>query len=105
MPGSCSREKKFNRISPSRWNWWRKREPINNESQISNLKSQMEDESETPTMSQKLKIGIVGIGRLGNLYARYFLGRISNATLTAVSDVLEDVAESFAAEHNVPRWY
>jgi inositol 2-dehydrogenase len=42
---------------------------------------------------------------LGNLYARYFQGRISNATLVAVSDVLENVAESFAREYNVPRWY
>jgi inositol 2-dehydrogenase len=39
------------------------------------------------------------------LYARYFQGRITNATLVAVSDVLENVAESFAGEHNVPRWY
>ena len=56
-------------------------------------------------MKKKLNVGVIGIGRLGNLYARYFLGRISNATLVAVSDILEDVAESFAKEHNVPRWY
>jgi inositol 2-dehydrogenase len=56
-------------------------------------------------MSSKLNVGVVGLGRLGNLYARYFQGRITNATLVAVSDVLENVAESFAGEHNVPRWY
>ena len=56
-------------------------------------------------MNKKLKVGIIGIGRLGNLYARYFLGRISNATLVAVSDILEDIAKSFATEHNISRWY
>ncbi len=56
-------------------------------------------------MSNKLNIGVVGLGRLGALYASYFLGRIANARLVAVSDVLADVAEKFASEHDVPRWY
>ncbi len=56
-------------------------------------------------MNKKLNIGVVGLGRLGNLYARYFQGRISNATLVAVSDIAENVAESFAKEFSVPRWY
>ncbi len=56
-------------------------------------------------MSNKLNIGVVGLGRLGALYASYFLGRIANARLVAVSDVLADVAEKFASEHGVPRWY
>ncbi len=56
-------------------------------------------------MSNKLNIGVVGLGRLGALYASYFLGRIANARLVAVSDVLADVAEKFAGEHDVPRWY
>lgn len=56
-------------------------------------------------MSKKLNIGVVGLGRLGALYASYFLGRIANARLVAVSDILADAAEKFASEHDVPRWY
>ncbi len=50
-------------------------------------------------------MGVVGLGRLGNLYARYFLGQISNANLVAVSDILQPVAASFASDHNVANYY
>jgi scyllo-inositol 2-dehydrogenase (NAD+) len=56
-------------------------------------------------MSSKLNVGLIGLGRLGNLYARYFLGRISRANLQAIAEPREGVAESFAAENGVPRWY
>jgi len=56
-------------------------------------------------MSKKLNIGLVGLGRLGSLYARYLAGRILNARLLAVADVRETVAESQAAELGVPKWY
>src|SRR5215213_3387969 len=56
-------------------------------------------------MGKKLQVGIVGLGRLGSVYASYFLGSISNATLVAVADVLGNVAESFAREHGIPNWY
>jgi len=56
-------------------------------------------------MSKKLNVGVVGLGRLGSLYASYFLGRISNAALVAVSDVSETLAESFAREHSGIKWY
>jgi scyllo-inositol 2-dehydrogenase (NAD+) len=56
-------------------------------------------------MSKKLNIGVIGLGRLGALYASYFLGRIANARLVAVSDILIETAEKFATEHAVPRWY
>jgi inositol 2-dehydrogenase len=53
----------------------------------------------------KLNVGLIGLGRLGTLYARYFLGRIMRANLLAVAEPREGVAKSFAAEHSVPRWY
>ncbi|MCI0390651.1 MAG: inositol 2-dehydrogenase [Acidobacteria bacterium] len=56
-------------------------------------------------MKRKLNVGVIGLGRLGNLYARYFTGRIANATLRAVSEIREDVAESFAREHDIPHWH
>ncbi|HEY6327695.1 MAG TPA: Gfo/Idh/MocA family oxidoreductase [Blastocatellia bacterium] len=52
-----------------------------------------------------LNVAVIGVGRLGTLYARYFLGRITGARLVAVCDSNKQAAESFAAEHNVTRWY
>jgi len=56
-------------------------------------------------MSKKLGIGVVGLGRLGSSYAKYFVGRISGAALVAVSDNNEKVCTSVAEELGVSRRY
>ena len=56
-------------------------------------------------MKRKINVGVIGLGRLGNLYASYLLGRIPHANLLAVSDIREMVAETFARENNVPNWF
>jgi scyllo-inositol 2-dehydrogenase (NAD+) len=54
---------------------------------------------------KKINVGVIGLGRLGSLYADYFGGRIEHANLLAVSDIRETQAESFARAHQVPKWY
>jgi scyllo-inositol 2-dehydrogenase (NAD+) len=54
-------------------------------------------------MAGKLNIGVIGVGRLGKMYARYFCGRIENATLTAISDVSETTLESVGAELGISK--
>lgn len=56
-------------------------------------------------MNSKLGIGVVGLGRLGAAYAKYFTGRITGATLAAVSDVSEAAAAAAAKQLNVSRVY
>jgi len=56
-------------------------------------------------MSKKLGIGVIGLGRLGSAYAKYFTGRIAGATLVAVSDVIESTVTSLAAELGVSKHY
>ena len=56
-------------------------------------------------MSKRLGIGVIGLGRLGSAYARYFTGRIAGAALVAVSDVDESTATSLAAETGVSKRY
>ena len=51
--------------------------------------------------TNKLRIGVIGLGRLGSAYAKYFTGRISGATLVAVSDVNETAAASVATQLGV----
>src|SRR5262245_49856416 len=56
-------------------------------------------------MKRQLNVGVIGVGRLGSLYGRYFLGRIAGARLAAIADINGQLAESFAEQHNVPRWH
>ncbi|HYM89513.1 MAG TPA: Gfo/Idh/MocA family oxidoreductase, partial [Nitrospiraceae bacterium] len=56
-------------------------------------------------MSKKLGIGVIGLGRLGSAYAKYFTGRIPGAALVAVSDVIESTVTSLAAELGVSKHY
>jgi len=56
-------------------------------------------------MNNKLGIGVIGLGRLGAAYAKYFTGRITGATLVAVSDVNEAAATASATQLNVSSVY
>jgi scyllo-inositol 2-dehydrogenase (NAD+) len=56
-------------------------------------------------MDRRLGIGVIGLGRLGAAYAKYFTGRITGATLTAVSDVNKAAVTSSAALLGVSRVY
>jgi scyllo-inositol 2-dehydrogenase (NAD+) len=56
-------------------------------------------------MNKKLGIGVIGLGRLGNSYAKYLNGRIGGAQLVAISDVNEETAASLAAELGVSKKY
>ncbi len=56
-------------------------------------------------MPKTLNIGLIGVGRLGAVYARYFLGGIGHARLTAVSDINEKVQQAFADENDISKRY
>jgi inositol 2-dehydrogenase len=56
-------------------------------------------------MGKKLGIGVIGVGRLGSSYAKYFTGRISGAALVAVSDVNETAAAALATELGISKNY
>ena len=56
-------------------------------------------------MNGKLNIGVVGLGRLGSLYANYFANRLPDANLVAVSDVRQEVAQQIAHEYGAKSWY
>jgi scyllo-inositol 2-dehydrogenase (NAD+) len=56
-------------------------------------------------MKKPIQVGVVGLGRLGSLYARYFTSRIPGAKLYAVSDVRADVTKAVAAETGAARAY
>jgi scyllo-inositol 2-dehydrogenase (NAD+) len=53
----------------------------------------------------RLNVGLIGLGRLGRVYARDLAGRIPETRLVAVADPAGTVAEDVAAELDVPRAY
>ena len=56
-------------------------------------------------MKSRLNVGVIGLGRLGRVYAEDLARYVSNASLVAVADNRADVAASFAQEYGVPKWY
>jgi scyllo-inositol 2-dehydrogenase (NAD+) len=54
---------------------------------------------------RRLGIGLVGLGRLGRVYARDLSTRLAETRLVAVADTNENVAREVAAEFDVPRAY
>jgi scyllo-inositol 2-dehydrogenase (NAD+) len=53
----------------------------------------------------RLNIGLIGLGRLGRVYARDLAGRILETRLVAVADTAGTVAKDVAAELDVARAY
>jgi scyllo-inositol 2-dehydrogenase (NAD+) len=56
-------------------------------------------------MKGRLAVGLIGLGRLGRVYARDLSGRIPETRLVAVADPLASLASEVAAEFDVPHHY
>jgi scyllo-inositol 2-dehydrogenase (NAD+) len=59
----------------------------------------------TGSKRRRLNVGLVGLGRLGRVYARDLATRIAETRLVAVADPVEAAAREVAAEYDVPRAY
>ena len=56
------------------------------------------------TSRRRLRIGLIGLGRLGQVYARDLATRIPETRLVAVADPAAGVAAAAAETYEVPRW-
>ena len=56
-------------------------------------------------MSARLNVGLIGLGRLGRVYARELSLRLAETRLAAVADTNGQLATQIAAEFDVPRAY
>ncbi len=54
---------------------------------------------------KRLNVGVIGLGRLGRVYARDLAGRIPETRLVAVADPLGSLAKDIAEEFDVPTSY
>jgi len=57
------------------------------------------------TRRNRLAVGLIGLGRLGRVYARDLASRIGETRLVAVADPQESLAQEIAAEFDVPRHF
>ena len=55
----------------------------------------------SPAARQRLRVGIIGLGRLGRVYARDLASRIPQTTLVAISDVLPSAMAEVGDEYDV----
>jgi myo-inositol 2-dehydrogenase/D-chiro-inositol 1-dehydrogenase len=53
-------------------------------------------------MVEKVRLGLIGTGRIGRMHARNLKYRIPGAELAAVSDIMEEAACSVAKELAIP---
>ena len=53
----------------------------------------------------KVNVGLIGLGRLGRVYARDLAARVTGVRLAAIADTNAKLAEETARELDVPRWY
>jgi predicted dehydrogenase len=53
----------------------------------------------------KLRVGVIGAGRLGKVYVRDLASRIPETTVVAVADIDRALAEGVAEEFDVPKAY
>jgi inositol 2-dehydrogenase len=56
-------------------------------------------------MKSKISVGLIGIGRLGSMYADYLAYGIPRANLVAVADIIPERAKKCAEKYSLPRWY
>ncbi|HAF70406.1 TPA: inositol 2-dehydrogenase [Candidatus Acetothermia bacterium] len=54
---------------------------------------------------KRLKVGIIGAGRIGRLHAENLVRRLPGAELVAIADVVEEAARICARELGIPRAY
>jgi inositol 2-dehydrogenase len=59
----------------------------------------------TARRKSRLGVGLIGLGRLGRVYARDLATRIAETRLVSVADPVASLAEAVAGEFDVPRWF
>ena len=56
-------------------------------------------------MPAKLNVGLIGLGRLGAVYANHIAHGVHNANLIAVADIKDNLAAKFAKDLDIPNFY
>lgn len=55
-------------------------------------------------MKAKLPVGVIGLGRMGQVYARHLATRVPQARIVAVADAMAERVRTFAEEFGIESW-
>ena len=55
-------------------------------------------------MNTRLPVGVIGLGRMGQIYSEHLARHVPQAQLVYVSDVIEERAQALSAELGVETW-
>ena len=56
-------------------------------------------------MKKHINVGLIGTGRLGNMYAEFITTRVKKANLIAVADIIAERATSCSEKYDIPKKY
>jgi len=56
-------------------------------------------------MAERVKVGIIGAGRIGKLHAENLCFRVPEIDVVAIADIFEDAAKKCAQECGIPKYY
>lgn len=56
-------------------------------------------------MKKRLNVGLIGVGRLGKMYAEFLAYRVPQANLIAVADLIPERATTCVEKYGIPKWY
>ncbi len=56
-------------------------------------------------MTTEVRLGVIGVGRIGRLHVRNLVTQVPHARVVAVADIVEEAARRVAAEHGIPEAY
>ncbi len=56
-------------------------------------------------MAERVKVGIIGAGRIGKLHAENLCFRVPEIDVVAIADIFEDAAKNCAQECGIPKYY
>ena len=55
-------------------------------------------------MNARLPVGVIGLGRMGQIYSRHLARLVPQSHLMCIADVIEERAKTLAAELGVESW-
>jgi len=56
-------------------------------------------------MTKRINVGLIGVGRLGSMYAEFLAHRVPQANLVAVADIIPERASKCAEKYGLKKWY
>jgi scyllo-inositol 2-dehydrogenase (NAD+) len=58
-----------------------------------------------PIMSKRINVGLIGVGRLGTMYAEFLVQRVPQANVVCVADIIPERAKTCSEKYGISKWF